>query len=117
MPELRVTDSAKLITCFLPKGRARKLQIALIEQKDIHTGSFHGGRGVGRESKLSDRGIGEQLEREIFEVLVPAERAEELFEFMFFEADMDEAHGGMICIADVPRASIWESPDAPREED
>ena len=85
MPEMNVTSSVKLITCVLPKGRALKLHNALIEQKDIHTGNFHGGRGVGREVKMQDRGIGEQLEREILEVVVPAERADELFEFMFFE--------------------------------
>lgn len=116
MAELQTTENLKLITCVLPKGRARKLQVTLIAQKDIHVGNFHGGRGVGRDSKLSDRGIGEQQEREIFEVVVPANQADELFEFMFFEADMDERHGGMIYITDVPRCSVWTTPDVPKEE-
>ena len=115
MAEMRVTDEMKQITCVLPKGRARKLQIALIEQKDIHIGNFYGGRGVGRQAKLSDRGIGEQQEREIFDIVVPESQADELFEFIFFEADMDEPHGGMIYITDVYRSSIWETPYVPKE--
>lgn len=110
MPEMHLQTDAKLITCVLPKGRARKLHQALIDQQGIETGNWHGARGVGREAKLYERGIGEQLEREIFEVTVPADRADELFEFMFFESDMDERHGGIIYITSLPQTSVWQAP-------
>ena len=115
MPLAVETEDTCLIACVLPKGRARKLHTALIEQHNIHTGTFHYGRGVGRDS-IRDRGIGEQQEREILEVVVPADRADDIFEFMFFEADMDESHGGMIYMTRLPKSSVMTLPDVPPEE-
>jgi nitrogen regulatory protein PII len=110
------TDT-KLIACILPKGGARALQRALIEKKQIHTGNFHYGRGVGRDSRIQDRGIGEQQEREIFEVIVPASQADEIFEFIFFEAEMGEPHGGMIHMTQLTKSSVMTLPDVPSQED
>ncbi len=117
MPEVKFETTNKLIACVLPKGRARALQQSLVDQKNIHSGNFHYGRGVGRESHIRDRGIGEQQEREIFEVIVPADRADEIFEFIFFEADMDERHGGMINMTDAQRSTVMTLPEIPERED
>jgi nitrogen regulatory protein PII len=116
MPEIRYETETKMIACVLPKGRGRPLQQALVDQKDIITGTFHYGRGIGRESHIRDRGIGEQQEREVFEVVVPAERAEEIFEFIFTEAGMGEPHGGMIYMTRLPRSTIMTLPELPEEE-
>lgn len=104
------TDTC-LITCVLPKGRARALQQALVDEHHLHTGTFHYGRGVGRESHIRDRGIGEQQEREIFEVIVAAANADAIFEFIYFRAKMGDPHGGMIYMAKLPRSSVMTLPD------
>ena len=117
MPETTYLENTKLITAILPKGRSRALQEALIEEKGIHTGHFHYGRGVGRDSHIRDRGIGEQQEREIFEVVVTPEIAEDIFAFMFDQAKMDEPHGGMLYMASLPRSTVITMPDIPPEED
>ena len=103
-------SSAKLITCILPKGRAFELQQALLEEKGISGANFHGARGVGRFSLLSARGIGEQQEKEILEVIVPEETADELMEYMFFKAEMNHAHGGIIYMNPVPRSTVMTLP-------
>ena len=115
MPEmtLEISTQTRLITCILPKGRARPLQEALIEDHGIHSGTFHYARGVGRESHIRDRGIGEQQEREVFEVLVEAERADEIFEYIFSKARMSDPHGGMIYMAVLPRATLMTVPEIP----
>ena len=117
MSEVKFETSTKLIACILPKGRARALQQSLVDKKKIHCGNFHYGRGVGRESHIRDRGIGEQQEREIFEVVVPAEQADEIFEFIFFEAGMDEPHGGMIYMTTAPRSTVMNLPEIPAQDD
>lgn len=117
MAEINYAIDNKLISCILPKGRARPLQRALVEEHDIHTGNFHYGRGVGRESNIRDRGIGEQQEREIFEVVVAADRADEVFEFIYAQAEMYEPHGGIIYMAALPRSSIMRLPEIPEEDD
>ena len=110
MAEIRYSTNTRLIACILPKGRARSLQQALVEEKNIVTATFHYGRGVGRDSHIRDRGIGEQQEREIFEVVVPAEQAEEIFEYIFKQAGMSEPHGGMIYMTALPRSTVMKLP-------
>ena len=110
-------SDSKLIACILPKGRARTLHQALIDDHDIHCGTFHYGRGVGRAARISDRGIGEQEEREVFEVVVESAKAEEIFEYLFFQAELDEPHGGMIYMTSLPRSTVMTLPDVPPEED
>ncbi len=94
-----VIADARLITCILPKGRARLIQEMLAETYDLHGANFHGARGVGRFSPLSTRGIGGQQEKEVLEVCVSAEQADEVFEKMFFAGEMDQPHGGIIYMA------------------
>ena len=113
---MRFETNTKLITCILPKGKALLMQQALVDEKNIHDGNFHFGRGVGRGSHIQDIGIGEQEEREILEVIVPAEQADELFEFMFFNAEMDEAHGGMIYVTSMIRSTAMTLPEITEAE-
>ena len=74
MPDISYQTDARLITCVLPKGRARTLQEAIVDHWGIHTGTFHYARGVGRDVHIRDRGIGEQLERAGEEALALAEQ-------------------------------------------
>ena len=108
---MKFETGTKLITCILPKGKALLLQRALVDEKNIHAGTFHYGRGVGRDFHIKDRGVGEQQEREILEVVVSSEEADELFEFMFFSADIDKAHGGMIYVTSMTRSSPMRMPE------
>ena len=108
---MRLETNIKLITCILPKGNALPLQEALVKEKKIDSGNFHFGRGVGRDSHIKDIGIGEQEEREILEVIVPGDEADELFEFMFFTAEMDMAHGGMIYVTPIIQTTAMTLPE------
>ncbi len=116
MPDMNFLENTKLITAILPKGRSRALQEALVDEKGIHSGNFHYGRGVGRDSHIRDRGIGEQQEREVFEVVVTPDIAEDVFQFIFERAKMDEPHGGMIYMATLPRSTVVTMPDLPEED-
>lgn len=110
-----VIREARLITCILPKGRARAIEKGLIEDHGIRTANFHYARGVGRFSPLSARGIGEQLEKEILEISVPADKADELFEYVFFKGEMDQPHGGIIFMTPLVQATLMRVPEIPEE--
>lgn len=110
-----VVQDAKLITCILPKGRARTIEQGLIDDYGIRSGNFHYARGVGRMSPLSARGIGEQQEKEVLEVSVSAELADELFQYIFYQGEMEQPHGGIIFMTPLVRASEMRLPDVPEE--
>ncbi|MCB1646378.1 MAG: hypothetical protein KDI36_13040 [Pseudomonadales bacterium] len=108
---MKLVTDGKLITCIVPKGRGKLVQKGLVEMLDIHHSTLHHARGVGRFSPISSRGIGEQQEKEIVEVTVAADKADEVFEFMFGAGEMGQPHGGIIYMCEAPRTTIMELPD------
>ena len=73
-------------------------------------------RIVGPDETVSNR-LGDVLEKEILNVITDAEDADEIFEFIFFEAEINQPHGGMIFMTKLGRTSHFELPDIPEEED
>ena len=73
-------------------------------------------RGAGTYNPLSKRGIGEQTEKELLTVVVPAEKAEEIFEYIYHLADIGEPHHGIIFQSDLVCASSYDIPDDIEEE-
>jgi len=111
-----ILTNAKLITAILPKGRGIPLQKSLIEEKGIHSAVIHHARGVGRFSSIQGRGIGEQQEREVLDVTIPADKAEEIFEYMFFTGELNHPHGGIMFLTSIPATTPMELPDLLDEE-
>jgi nitrogen regulatory protein PII len=109
-------NQPKLITCILAKGKAAALQHALIEERGIYSANIHHGRGVGRFAPLSERGVGEQLEKEIVEICIDGAIADEIFEFVFFAAEINQPHGGVIYMIALQSASEFKVPEIPDED-
>jgi nitrogen regulatory protein PII len=86
----------KRITCIVPEANAVKGAAALREKYDLQTINQHFARGVGKSSPLVKRGIGEKTEKVVLSVIVETKIADEVFEFLFSEADIDRPQGGMI---------------------
>jgi nitrogen regulatory protein PII len=86
----------KRITCIVPEANAVKGAAALREKYDLQTINQHFARGVGKSSPLVKRGIGEKTEKVVLSVIVETKIADEVFEFLFNEADIDRPQGGMI---------------------
>jgi hypothetical protein len=108
-------DDSKLITCVLPKGGGLPLLAKLSTRFGIQGANVHHARGVGRSTPLGRRGFGEAAERDVVNAVVPASVADEVFEFVYFEAGIHRAHGGMLYLRPLLRASRFEVPEL-REE-
>ena len=106
----------KLITCILPKGVATPILRRLKEEKGIVTCNINNARGTGRFTHRRVQRLGVVSEKEILNVVTSAERADEIFEFIFYEADINRPHGGMIFMTKLAHASLFELPDLPEEE-
>ena len=75
----------KRITCFLPKGAGIKIVEMLHVEKHIDSTNVNAGRGLRTVENVSDYGA--WSEQDILSVIVDANRAEEIFEFIF-QADI-----------------------------
>ena len=93
----------KRITCFLPKGTGVKMVEMLQSEKNIVSTNVHSGRG--------QRTAETWKEQEILSVIVDADRAEEIFEYIYFQGKLNEPGGGFIFQSDLNRATSFKLPD------
>ena len=117
MAMTNLVRDAKQIVCILPKGKAATVVEGLAVDFSLYNATVNHARGVGRFSPLRMRGIGEQQEKDILSVTVEAERADEIFEYLFFKAEMDQPHGGILYIESAPLTTMMEMPVIEQEED
>ena len=101
----------KLITCILPKGKAKPVIQALKDEKANISANVISARGVGKISPLALRGIGEQTEKDILSVVVDSSEADALFEFLFERGEVNRPHGGLLYMADLSASTHFTLPD------
>jgi hypothetical protein len=102
------TTHYKAITCFCPAGRGQRVVEELRNEMGINCAFVHHARGIGvgnvQENKLF------YIEREIITALVPANRADEIFRFLYFAAGINEPHAGMIIMEKTMRSTPFVEP-------
>ena len=96
-------NKEKRITCFLPKGTGVKMVEMLQSEKNIVSTNVHSGRG--------QRTAETWKEQEILTVIVDADRAAEIFEYIYFQGKLNEPGGGFIFQSDLNRATSFKLPD------
>ena len=111
-PMKKHSEEAKLITCYLPKGKAVQIVRALHEEKGINTANVISGRGQGLVRSIS---YGRWAEIEVLTVTVAADQAEDIFWYMFDKADLSEPGGGFIFQTPLLRSTPFELPEIQEE--
>ena len=86
----------KLITCVLPVGVAMPLAHTLRDEKGIITTNVSYARGVGKLTAAAHRRLGDHTEKQILTVTVDQSIADDIFEFIYFAAKINEPHGGLM---------------------
>lgn len=86
----------KLITCVLPIGVALPLAHKLRSEKGIATATVNNARGMGKLTAAAHRRLGGQTEKQILTVTLDQGIADDIFEFIYFEAGINEPHGGLM---------------------
>ena len=105
----------KLIMGILPKGIGLDVLKKLRDEKGIITANVDSARGMGHLTPQAHRGIGEQSEKEILNVVIEADRADEIFEYIYETGEINKPHGGLILMTRLQKASPYILPDLPDE--
>lgn len=114
---MNLAGPSKLITCILPNGSGRPVLNALKQEHAIVSANINHARGSGRLTPLAYRGVGEQTEKEVLTVVVDADLADAVFEFIFYEARINRPHGGLMFQSHLHHASRYVLPaDLPPEK-
>ena len=106
----------KIITAILPKGGSKEVVNKLVHEKGIARINVNYARGAGRLTPLQHRGVGETSEKEILTIIVEEGQAEEIFEYVFYEAEINRAHGGLIYQQPLHAATLFNLPEIEEEK-
>ncbi len=106
----------KKIICVLLQGHASEIIGRLHEEKGVDSCNIY--RGRGRSTAIKKNQIyGEYVEVEVITVEIEAERADEIFEFLYFEAGLDHTNGGFLYQVPVVQSTVFGLPDIPKEKE
>lgn len=109
-------ENYKVIHCILPSGQGFDLLRKLKQVKGIVSGFAHHARGGGISTRKGRESF-YYLEKEVVTVLVPEARADELFEFIYYAADVNVPHAGMVLMEKAGRGVPLTLPEGLPEED
>jgi hypothetical protein len=112
---LQGAPTVKVITCILPPGITSDVLARLRHEKGIVEAHVRAARGLGKLTPARYRKAGSQTEKEILSVIVSAEGADELFEWLFHETRIDRPHGGILYMNSLMRATPYVLPHVPEE--
>ena len=98
-----ISTDIKRITCFIPKGVGLHLVEVLHDEKNIDSVNVHTGRGLRTVESVENYGA--WTEQDVLTVIVDAERADEIFEFIFFKGELNKPGGGFIYQTSLTKAS------------
>ncbi len=110
------TQPHKLITVILPKGKDKDLVCKLVNDLKINSMNVNFARGLGRITPHRHRGVEDATEKAIVSVLIEEARADEVFEFIFYEADINQPHGGLMFQQPILANTLYSLPDIESEE-
>lgn len=107
---------SKLISAILPKGISLDVIKKLREEKRISSANVNYARGTGRLTPLK---YGEDIverEKEILTVVVVEERSEEIFDYIYDVAEINQPHGGVMFMYELEQSTEYVMPDVSEEE-
>ena len=105
--------NSKLITSFLPHGTGIPLIKLLKQETGICTGNINSSRGTGSSAGTSD--FETWVEVDVLDVVVDAERADEIFNFIHEKAGIGEGKHGFMVQSTLMRSTKFSLPDLPQE--
>jgi len=94
----------KLITCVMQEKLSLDIIKHLQNEKKILTANKYSARGSTFENVFDAK------QMDVLTVLVDADRAEEVFEYLYFEAQIDRLHGGMVFQEALGRSTEYSLP-------
>ena len=105
--------NSKLITSFLPHGIGVPIIKILKEETGICTANINSSRGTGSSAGASD--FDNWVEVDVLDVVVNADRADEIFNFIYEKAGIGGGNHGFMIQQSLIQSTKFSLPDLPEE--
>ena len=108
--------TSKLISAILPKGVALNMIKKLRQEKNLNTATINYARGTGKLARAQNRKHVIAREQEILSVIVDDTISDEIFEYIYQQADINRPHGGLIYMHTLRQSTEYRLPDITEEK-
>ncbi len=89
----------------------------LFNEHGINRANVNHARGVGKITPKRHRSREDSSEKDILTVIVEADRADEIFEYIYFEAELNRPHGGLMFQQPVLDTTLYTLPELQAQEE
>jgi len=113
---MELMNNPKRIVCVVPETKALPLAAGLHKEKHIESANIHRARGRSTQVQ-TEHSFGKYAEMEVVTVLVDGDRAEEIFEYLYYEMGLDKERGGFLYQVAAIKSTQYRLPDIPEEEE
>jgi len=105
--------NSKLITSYLPHGTGVPIIKLLKQETGICTANINSSRGTGSSAGASD--FDDWVEVDVLDVVVNADRADEIFSFIYEKAGIEKGNHGFMIQQSLVGSTKFSLPDLPEE--
>lgn len=102
-----MSSGDRLISCILPPGVGVQLQRRLFHELGLLRVDVHSARGY---SGSDPENLFSRMEREILSAVTSEEQAEEVFDWIYREAEIADLRGRFLYMARLSRSTEYELP-------
>ncbi len=103
---MTVLTDLKMITCIVQRGAGDAIVKAAADAGATGA-TVHFARGTGVREKLGILGVAVEPEKEVINIVVPAEKADEIFEVMYFAGKLNVPAMGFIYMSSLDKAATY----------
>jgi len=101
-------DGERLLCCVLPRGSGLGIEARLYHEMGLTRVDLHSARTViGSDPK----GLFNRVEQDVLLVVVPAEQADEIFDWLYHEGGVGDAPGRFLYMARLATATPFLMPE------
>ena len=104
-------ETPVLLTCVLKRGGAHEILASLKADKGVVTAVVHSARGASVMSPMGRAFLGTTVEKDILEVTVPRNRADEIFDYLCETTELQTVPGTFLFVQSLTKATAFVLPE------
>jgi nitrogen regulatory protein P-II 1 len=110
MKEIIVLTDLSLITCIVQRGLADVI-VRAAREAGAQGATVHFARGTGVRERLGILGLAVEVEKEVINIIVPADQVDRVFDAMYAAGKLDTPGMGFMYVTPLEKAATFIPPE------
>lgn len=108
--EITVLTDVSLITCIVQRGLAEQI-VAAAREAGAQGATIYYAKGTGIRERLGILGVAVEVEKEVINIVVANDQAEQIFQTLYLAGNLDTPGMGMMYVTPLEKAATYIPPN------